>query len=398
VTPSPLPAPSPEPTAPKPRAPKPRAAILIAAASARALAGAARRAGYQPLVVDAFGDSDTCDAASAHRLVEDGLLHGFRRETLLPALRTLADLSEPIGFVYGAGFEDRTDLLEEVGASWRILGNPPEVVRRAKDPIALAALCGRLGIPHPETRFLRPSDCEGWLSKSVGGAGGTHVARADAARDDDEAATYYQRVAPGDPVSVLFLGDGAKARVIGSSRQWAAPARGEPFRYGGCLRPAELPLRLAESLAEMARTLTRACGLRGLNSIDLLVAGDDITLVEINPRPGATLDIFADDRGSLFRAHVEACLGRLPAEPFRFAGAAAAAIAYARREIRSMPALDWPVWAADRQRPETPLHADAPLCTVTAAADAPAHARALVLERRDLILDTIDNLREGFST
>jgi predicted ATP-grasp superfamily ATP-dependent carboligase len=390
-------APSPELCAPEPRAPEPRAAILIAAASARALAGAARRAGYQPLVVDVFGDSDTCEAAVAHRLVEDGLLLGFRRETLLPALHALADRNDPIGLVYGAGYEDRTDLLDEIGASWRLLGNPPEVVRRVKDPIALAALCERLGLSHPETRLSRPADCAGWLAKTIGGSGGTHVVRADEARDDD-AAIYYQRVAPGAPVSVLLLGDGAQGRVVGSSRQWAAPAHGEPFRYGGCLRPAELSSSLAERLDEVARTLTRACGLRGLNSIDLLVEGDDITLVEINPRPGATLDIFADDRGSLFRAHVEACLGRLPEESFRFAGAAAAAIAYARREIRSMPALDWPDWAADRQRPRTALHADAPLCTIKAYADQPSRARALVEERRCVILDTIDNLREGFST
>ncbi len=384
MTPSPLRAPLREPPA----------AILIAAASARALAGAARRAGYEPFVVDFFGDMDTCETSSAHRLVEDGLDLGFRGETLLPALETLAATREPIGLVYGAGFEDRCELLAEVGARWRLLGNPPEVVRRVKDPMALAALCERLGLRHPETRLSRPENCAGWLSKSIGGAGGSHVVPARASRAAD-AAIYYQRVTAGDPASVLFLGDGSDARVIGASRQWAAPSRGEPFRYGGCLRPAELSPSLAKQLYELARVLTRACGLSGLNSIDLLVAGEDVTLVEINPRPGATLDIFEDDRGSLFRAHVEACHGRLPSGGFQLDGAAAAAIAYARRDIASMPRLDWPDWTADRQRPLTILHADAPLCTITASADEPSRARALVDARRDFILDTIDTFREG---
>jgi predicted ATP-grasp superfamily ATP-dependent carboligase len=386
VTPSPLRAPSPE----------PHAAILIAAASARALAGAARRAGYEPLVTDFFGDLDTCEAASAHRVVEDGLEVGFRAEMLLPALEALADRSEPIGFVYGAGFEDRAELLDAIGARWRLLGNPSEVVRRVKDPMALAALCGTLGIAHPETRMSWPVDDAGWLSKSIGGSGGTHVAPASS-RSDDEG-LYFQRIAAGDPVSVLLLGDGADACVIGASRQWAAPARGEPFRYGGCLRPAELSPELTRMLDETARALTRACGLAGLNSIDLLLAGDKVTLLEINPRPGATLDLFEDDRGSLFSAHVEACLGRLPRDRFHFGGAAAAAIAYARREIPSMPPLDWPDWTADRQRPKTNLHADAPLCTIKAFADDPTRARALVDERRNFILDTIDTFREGIPT
>lgn len=387
MTPSPLRAPSPE----------PRATILIAAASARALAGAARRAGYEPLVADFFGDLDTCEAASAHRVVEDGLEVGFRAEMLLPALEALAGRSDPIGFVYGAGFEDRAELLDAIGERWRLLGNPSEVVRRVKDPMALAALCGRLGIAHPETRMSRPDDDAGWLSKSIGGSGGTHVAPASACRGADEG-LYFQRIAAGDPVSVLFVGDGADAHVIGASRQWAAPARGEPFRYGGCLRPAELSPKLTQVLDETARALTRACGLAGLNSIDLLLSGDKVTLLEINPRPGATLDLFEDDLGSLFSAHVEACLGRLPRDRFHFGGAAAAAIAYARREIPSMPRLDWPEWTADRQRPRTNLHEDAPLCTIKAFADDPTHARALVDERRNFILDTIDTFREGIPT
>jgi predicted ATP-grasp superfamily ATP-dependent carboligase len=361
------------------------------------LADSARRAGYAPLVVDFFADLDTRALATDHRRVADGLVHGFRSESLVAALAALAKGREIFGLVYGAGFEDRTALLDEIGAHWRLLGNSPEVVARTKDPMALARLCAELGIAHPETRSTRPADGAGWLSKEVGGSGGTHVLPADEARDEDTS-VYYQRIAAGDPISVLFLGDGTRTRVIGTSRQWPDPARGEPFRYGGCARPADLAPRLVLRLDEMVTTLGRAFGLRGLNSLDLLVAGEAVTLVEINPRPGATLDIFDDDAGSLFRAHVEACLGRLPSAPFRFAGAAAAVIAYTRREITTMPRLDWPDWTADRQSPCTALDADAPLCTVKARADTPAQASALVFERRDRVLDIIDTFREEYPT
>ena len=52
--------------------------------------------------------------------------------------------------------------------------------------------------------------------------------------------------------------------------------------------------------------------LAGLNSVDFLVADDAVWLLEINPRPGATLDIFEPDGGSLFALHVQACGGVLP--------------------------------------------------------------------------------------
>jgi predicted ATP-grasp superfamily ATP-dependent carboligase len=370
--------------------------VLIAGASGRALVDLASRAGYEPLVADFFGDLDTCEAASDHRLVEDGLEVGFRAETLLPALEALADRKKPIGFVYGTGFEDRTFLLDAIGANWRILGNPPEVVRRVKDPTSLAGICGGLAIPHPQILLSRPTDPENWLAKSVGGSGGTHIvpAHESLCADDD---VYFQKIAPGDPVSVLFLGDGVESRMIGTSRQWAAPTKDEPFRYGGCRRPAELSEDQLERLEETARALTRTCGLRGLNSIDLLLDADTFLLIEINPRPGATLDLFDDDEGSLFVAHVEACSGRLPRERFDFGGAKAAAIAYVRHEISSMPEFDWPQWTADRQRPRTHLSADAPLCTIKAIAEDPAGARALVDARRRRLLDTIDTSKEGVS-
>lgn len=377
--PLPLPGPSPE----------PGAAILIAAASGRALAGAARRAGYRPLVADFFGDMDTCEFAVAHRLIDDGLDRGFCRDTLLPALEELAAQEEPAGLVYGMGFEDRTDILEELSKHFPLFGNRPEVVRQVKDPSALAELCDDLGVPHPKIQTARPDDCGNWLVKSMGGAGGNHVAPAATAYAHEEG-TYYQRIAAGEPVSLLFLADGSHALALGASRQWTRPTPSEPFRYGGCLRPASLPDALAQKLADLAESFAHACALRGLNSLDLLAEGDKITLIEINPRPGATLDIFEDGKGTLFSAHLEACLGKLPFVKPAFDGAAAAAVAFARSEITSMPRLDWPDWAADRQNPRTSLHPEDPICTVKAHADEPALARQLVDQRAALILDHIE--------
>jgi predicted ATP-grasp superfamily ATP-dependent carboligase len=237
-----------------------------------------------------------------------------------------------------------------------------------------------------------PRNGRRWLVKSAGGSGGSHVAPAGAFRAEGEK-IYFQRIAAGEPVSILFLGDGAKARVVGLSRQWAAPAPGEPFRFGGSLRPAGLSPGLETQLRRAAEAITAACGLRGLNSIDFLVEDSDYTLIEVNPRPGATLDIFEDHRGSLFQAHMESCRGRLPRRPLEFAGAAAAGIAYTRREIPSMPAIDWPTWAADLQKERSALRPQDPLCTIKARAARPRRARALVDARTKLILNRLEHIQ-----
>jgi len=372
------------------KSPDSGAAILIAAPSGRALAAAARRSGYRPLVADFYDDADTRVLAEANRLVAGEIEFGFDGEALIAALEALAEGRSPAGLVYGAGFEDRVELLEALALRWTLFGNAPDAVRKVKDPLALAALCASLNIPHPETSVTMPHDCGHWLVKSVGGAGGSHVAPAGAQRSANEN-IYFQRMASGDPVSILFLADGANAQMLGASRQWPAPTPDEPFRFGGCLRPAGLSAHCEDRLARLAAIVARACGLRGLNSIDLLIDGEDLTLIEINPRPGATLDIFEDREGALFRAHLDACLGALPRRALTFEGAAAAGIAYARGEIASMPALDWPDWACDRQKAQSALHLNDPLCTIKARADDPARARALLDERTALILEKTEH-------
>jgi predicted ATP-grasp superfamily ATP-dependent carboligase len=120
------------------------------------------------------------------------------------------------------------------------------------------------------------------------------------------------------------------------------------------------------------------------------VDGADWTLIEINPRPGATLDIFRPINGSMLAVHVEACRGRRPATAPRYEGAAAQMIVYAQQEVSDVAAYNWPDWTADRQRPDSRVEAGAPLCTVLAEADTAEAARRLVEERRDAILAAFD--------
>ncbi len=186
---------------------------------------------------------------------------------------------------------------------------------------------------------------------------------------------------PENPISALVLGSGGAAIVLGLSAQWPDPLTGAPFRYGGAVRPAGLAAPVETALDDAARAIVEANRLVGLNSVDFLVAGEDWHLIEVNPRPGATLDIFDDGNGRLFNLHIEACRGRLPTEKPVFPGAAAAAIVYARRDLPSMPEFQWPDWTADRQSPGTAIAAGAPICTVLARGNDPAEARRLVRER-----------------
>jgi predicted ATP-grasp superfamily ATP-dependent carboligase len=362
-----------------------KATVLIAAASGRALAASARRGGFAPLVADFFGDQDTLAAADAHILLEAGLVRGIDAHEVLAAFEALAAMHQPAGAVCGTGFEDRPELLAKIAQHWTLLGNNPETVSRVKDPLAFSDICRDCGIPHPQTSLIPPADPAGWLRKRKGGAGGGHI-RAAVDGETFDGGYYFQRRVRGMAVSALVLADGRRAIILGFSTQWSSPTPRHPFRYGGAVRPAALSPKTANRMIAAVERLLSAVAVVGLNSVDFLVDGHEFQLLEINPRPGATLDIFEPKDGSLFALHVAACEGTLPAGPPVLDEAAASAIVYADDDISSVPDMQWPSWTADRPCVGTSIEAGGPLCTVLAFASTATAARELVEQRIAIML------------
>jgi uncharacterized protein len=360
-------------------------AVLIVAISARALTSSARRGGYRPLVTDMFGDQDTLNAAHAHRRLPGDLASGIDEQALIPILETLSRGQKPVGVVCGTGFEDRTPLLHCLAKRWRLLGNGAEVVANAKNPQLLSSLCADFGVPFPDVSLSKPPKPDGWLIKRRGGAGGSHI-RSASQFSNMRGQVYYQRKVSGTPVAASFLADGKRATILGYSAQWSSPTPGQPYRYGGAVRPAQLTPRMSDSLSTVVHRVTAAMSLVGLNSMDFLVDGERFCLMEINPRPGATLDIFETADNSLFVQHVAACTGGRLADLRYPGGATAAEIVYAQDDILSVPALDWPDWTTDRPLAGSTIKAGGPLCMVHARGPAVAGAKACIKKRREAVL------------
>ncbi len=112
-------------------------------------------------------------------------------------------------------------------------------------------------------------------------------------------------------ISALFVADGNTAQIVGFSRQWTSPAPGAPYRYGGAVRLRRFDRQDAATIGGWLSGLTRRAGLVGLCSADFIRDGDGYHLIEINPRPGATLDIFDSAEAPLMEAHLRACEGEL---------------------------------------------------------------------------------------
>jgi uncharacterized protein len=366
------------------------ASLLVVAVSGRALAASARRAGLVPLVADFFADADTRQIAQDCRKLED-LKRGFHWKALAQALEALAGNATlpPLGVVYGAGFEDRAQLLAKIAGRWPVIGNSAKTVARIKAPEIFFAELARLGVPHPRTATAVPAAASGWLAKRAGGAGGSHIVASPTmprARRNTRRRIYFQEQLAGSAVSALFVANGAQAVVLGFSEQWASPTDCAKWRYGGAAAPATLSQDLESRMTEAVELVAAVFQLKGLGSADFLVDGDEARLLEVNPRPGATLDVFDSDTQPLLRLHLDAVLERrLPEGPLGLPEARAAAIVYAPQPL-TIPQLDWPHWCADRPGCGDCIDTNRPICTVWARSRTKAEARRLVEERVSMIL------------
>ncbi len=147
--------------------------------------------------------------------------------------------------------------------------------------------------------------------KRKGGAGGSHIGVGATARARGN--VYYQERVDGSAVSALFVANGEEARVLGFSEQWTAPSKRSPWRYGGAVRPARLAAAAKEAMVSAVEHVTSAFSIKGLASADFMVHGQSAMLLEINPRPGATLDIFDSAASPLLGLHLDAVTqGKLP--------------------------------------------------------------------------------------
>ena len=359
--------------------------LLLVSASGRALAQSAARAGLKVVVLDLFNDIDVRALAVASRSV--AARNGkFDARRLLAAAQRLCAPDRCGGFVYGSGFDGRTGLLAKLARGRTLFGNEPDTVARLKDPMRFFAMLDSFGCTHPATRLDPPADVAGWLVKRAGGAGGSHV---QPARSGHRArpGRYFQKLQSGRTLSALFAADGRDARVLGVNEQWTAGiAQCAPYCYGGAVSGISLPGDVHVRIATMLDRLVRATGLVGLNGIDFMLdAGGEPCVLEINPRPTATIDLYdADYEGGLLALHLRACRGELP-DIERRDRARAHAIVYATEALRVPAGTSWPQWCTDIPEGGGPIPAGAPVCSVHADAASSAQARDMVMARRTLM-------------
>lgn len=326
--------------------------LLIVGASTRAAADSAVRAGYRPVCVDQFADHDLCEIAEADQARSSG-----DRARLIQRIR------EDVPAMYVGAVENDvatlTALENRDGPLW---GNGRRVAEAVRDPLQLQKQLERAGF---DALLVRAGDVESaraapdmrWMLKPLRSGGGLGIREFDDGEYVVPAGMYLQEYVQGEEFSAVFCSQQNATeglpyvQLVGCTRpiQGRECSMAHPFLYRGSYGSVLLTLKLIARLKRLGEFLAKSFGLVGVWGIDCVVRGEQLFVLEVNPRYTASCEVLERaNEISLVGLHI-ACFGTATAKsdlgpPQRVI---TKLIVYAERRMQ-VP-VDWD-WDAQRIR------------------------------------------------
>lgn len=271
--------------------------LIILGASARAAAGSARLAGYEPWCVDRFADRDLRATATVRKCEQGQYPSGI--------LRLLSDAPADAPVLLTGAMENHLELVEAIAFDRALLTSPVEAMRQVRNPDALSSLPKIEGLrfaklrTHPSLlgRLRRLAfgflEHKRYLIKPLRSAGGVGIDFCSPAAACDEE-HYLQQYIQGMSMSAVFSADGWSAALLGVTEQLIGESAfgSSGFRYAGSIGPMPLSEKTRASLAHLGVVLAQRHDLRGIFGVDLVMdMKGRLVPVEVNPRYTASVEV-----------------------------------------------------------------------------------------------------------
>jgi predicted ATP-grasp superfamily ATP-dependent carboligase len=392
--------------------------VVIAGVSTRAAAESAARAGFAVTAVDAFADLDqNPDVRALSVSRELGLPFSANRAA------RLATTIDADAIAYLSPFENHGRAIHIMSRERELWGNSLAVLRRVRDPFALADTLRRNGFAVPASlksgeglqgpprgpsrSAPHPTSVSNvcWLVKPRASGGGRGVKPWRSGTAVPRRSILQQRI-DGTPGSIVFVAARGRAVPIGFSRQLIGRAEfgASGYRYCGNIMSSandpqfEREPQLADAARAMIEVVANEFSLIGVNGIDF-IARDGVPFpIEVNPRWSSSMELVERAQGfSVFGAHVTACTGEgLPS--FDLWGArqrscaTGKAIVFARRDVvigDTRAWLDQPD-LRDVPRLGDRIRAGEPVCTVFAEGPDAASCETALISRAANVYERLE--------
>jgi len=329
--------------------------VLVIASSARMLAQIAKNEGFKPLVIDLFADLETQLYAEDFKQIAT-----LAKQYLQPAVDDFIKSYKVTQVVYGSGFENHPESLLYLNSCLTILGNSPDAFIGLHDKTVFFAELNRLYIPYPSVCFSKQNEFEGWLIKPMRGQGGVGIKRflGEAIGSD----SYLQIYQTGKQYSVLFLADGLHTQVVGFNSQWTTCLDdSREFIFSGIINFCDLKFDQQAQVVGWLKKLVPLFNLKGLNSLDFISDGVNSWLLEINPRPSASMQLY---EVNLFERHIKASLGEFTHDLYHVNGYTGYQVVYAQHEIMVPDSFLWPEGCVDLPESGVICRTGQPICSI----------------------------------
>ncbi|GGB98670.1 carbamoyl-phosphate synthase (glutamine-hydrolyzing) [Novosphingobium endophyticum] len=267
-------------------------------------------AGYETIMINCNPETVSTDYDTSDRLYFEPLT----AEDVLEILRVEQSKGELVGVIVQFGGQTPLKLahaLEKAGIP--ILGTSPDAIDLAEDRERFAALVEKLGLKQPANGIARSRDEAVAVANRIGYPvltrpsyvlGGRAMEIVDSEQQlDDYIATAVQ-VSGDSPVlidqylrdaiecDVDVLCDGEQVVVAGVMQH--IEEAGIHSGDSACtIPPYSLPGEIIEEMERQAEALAKGLGVRGLMNVQFAVKGDDVYLIEVNPRASRTVPFVA---------------------------------------------------------------------------------------------------------
>lgn len=340
------------------------------------LASCAKNIGFTPLVIDCFSDIDTqklaLDCNKVDRLDLDRVKTAFFYLKLKNSFSYV---------VYGSGLECYPATLEFLNQNLIVLGNTPDTFFAIQNKLKFFQTLTKLQIPFPETIFVPPVTKDDWLIKPMQGEGGSGMQRYKGLLNDSPD-IYWQKYQAGIPISVLFVANGCDFKIIGFNKQFVTSLADNDFVFSGVINQPEISRRLVNRVSDWLSSLVDRFSLKGINSLDLIVNDQQCYVLEINPRPSASMQLYDKN---LLSVHIDSFRCRELTSVSKVRDYHGYQIIFAETDVCIRKNVLWPEWTADTPYAGAIINTATPICSIIARGKNEQQVKDLLLLRQQYI-------------
>ena len=282
---------------------------------------AMREDGYETIMVNCNPETVSTDYDTSDRLY-------FEPVTLEDVLEIVA-LENPKGVIVQYGGQTPLKLARELEAAGvPIIGTSPEAIDRAEDRERFQQMIIRLGLKQPPNRTARNVEDGVRLAKEIGYPlvvrpsyvlGGRAM---EIVHTEDELRRYMTsavKVSNESPVLLdRFLDDAIEVDVdavcdgeqvvIGGIMQHIEQAGVHSGDSACSLPPYSLGSEVQDRMREQTKRMAKELGVIGLMNVQFAVKGDDIYVLEVNPRASRTVPFISKCIGSSLAKTAARCM------------------------------------------------------------------------------------------